>query len=448
MNSRILSTASMLTLLAGCATMPAPPAANQPSPAPTQAAQTQGISGRALDTTPVAQADADWRQAQPVRAPHAMVVSAQHLATQVGVDILKQGGNAVDAAVAVGYALAVVHPCCGNIGGGGFMNIHLASGQNLFLNFRERAPLAATATMFQDAQGNVVKGRSIDTYLGVGTPGTVMGLDTALAKYGTMPLAKVIQPAIDLAEKGFVLTQGDVNILKRRNDDFAKHENVAAIYLNHGKPYEVGDRLVQTQLAATLKLIQQGGTDAFYKGRDRAEGRRGQQGQWRSADNSRFRQLQRFLGKAGRLRISRLHRHFRAAAELGRDDRLRNPADPQALSAWPVGLWFGQGDALSDRGRAQCIRRPQHRPWRPGLHRQSGRATHLTGTRAENPRPDPARPRDPVERDQGRRFRAGRHRNDAFLGHRFPSQRRQRHLHAELPLRDRADGGRHRLLPQ
>ena len=267
MTHRILTAASMAALLAGCATMSTEPTASTPAPSEQkQAAAAQGISGRALDTTPTAQSAENWRDAQPVREPHAMVVSAQHLATQVGVDILKQGGNAVDAAVAVGYALAVVHPCCGNIGGGGFMTIHLANGQNLFLNFRERAPLAATATMFQDAEGNVVKGRSIDTYLGVGTPGTVMGLDTALAKYGTMPLAKVIQPAIDLAEKGFVLTQGDVNILKRRNDDFAKHDNVAAIFLNNGKPWQVGERLVQPQLAATLKEIQKGGTDAFYKG--------------------------------------------------------------------------------------------------------------------------------------------------------------------------------------
>jgi gamma-glutamyltranspeptidase/glutathione hydrolase len=235
-------------------------------PAPSSPAPQQQISGRALDTTAPAALRFNWRKAQPVRAPHAMVVSAQHLATQAGVSILRQGGNAVDAAVAVGYALAVVHPCCGNIGGGGFMTVHLANGRDLFLDFRERAPLRATATMFQDKDGNVVKGLSTDTYLGVGTPGTVMGLDTALEKYGTMPLAKVMAPAIALAEHGFVLTQGDVNILDRRVKDFAKSPNVAATFLNHGKPYRAGDRLVQPQLARTLKLIASHGTDAFYKG--------------------------------------------------------------------------------------------------------------------------------------------------------------------------------------
>ncbi len=205
-------------------------------------------------------------KARPVMARHAMVVSAQHLATLAGVEILERGGNAVDAAVAVGYAEAVVHPCCGNIGGGGFMLVHLKTGQNLFLNFRERAPLQATPTMFQDARGNVVPNRSTDSYLGVGVPGTVMGLDTALAKYGTMPLQDVMAPAIKLARDGYVLTPGDVNILDDSVEDFARHPNVATIFLNRGKPYVAGQRLVQKQLAQTLEQIAAGGTAAFYRG--------------------------------------------------------------------------------------------------------------------------------------------------------------------------------------
>ena len=202
----------------------------------------------------------------PVVAKHAMVVSAQHLATMAGVEILKQGGNAIDAAVAVGYAEAVVHPCCGNIGGGGFMNIHLRDGRNLFLNFREKAPLKATPTLFQDADGNVVKGRSTGTYLGVAVPGTVMGLNTALKAYGTMTLKQVMAPAIKLASEGYVLKQQDVDILNEGTAVFNKHPNVAAIFLNDGKPFVVGQRLVQKQLAHTLQLIADGGTDAFYKG--------------------------------------------------------------------------------------------------------------------------------------------------------------------------------------
>src|SRR5580704_17531850 len=116
---------------------------------------------------------------KPVAAKHAMVVTEQVLATQVGMDILKAGGNAIDAAVAVGYALAVVNPCCGNLGCGGFMTVHLANGRDIFLNFRERAPLAATATMFVDAQGKIMGDKSTRGYLAVAVPGTVLGLETA-----------------------------------------------------------------------------------------------------------------------------------------------------------------------------------------------------------------------------------------------------------------------------
>ncbi|HKI73121.1 MAG TPA: gamma-glutamyltransferase, partial [Pseudomonadales bacterium] len=224
------------------------------------------IPQSALDATAPPTTRAQLAAARPVLAKHAMVVSAQHLATQVGLNILNQGGNAVDAAVAVGYALAVVHPCCGNIGGGGFMVLHLADAKTVFLDFREKAPLKATPTIFRDAQGQVVKGRSTHTYLSVGVPGTVMGLNTALKKYGTMSLKKVMAPAIKLAHDGFVLQQGDINILHERSKDFAKFPNVAKTFLNHGEPYQVGDRLTQPELAHTLELIARNGARVFYKG--------------------------------------------------------------------------------------------------------------------------------------------------------------------------------------
>jgi len=203
----------------------------------------------------------------PVEAEHGMVVSAQRLASAVGLDILRQGGNAVDAAVAVGYALAVVYPCCGNLGGGGFMLIHLASGRDTVIDFRETAPLAARPDMYLDAAGQLVPNASTDGYKAVGVPGTVLGLDTALARYGTLPRAKVMAPAIALAEGGFELSQQDVNVLHSRSDDFAKESNVAAIFLKPGKlPFEAGDRLSQPQLAASLRLISAQGPGAFYKG--------------------------------------------------------------------------------------------------------------------------------------------------------------------------------------
>jgi len=199
-------------------------------------------------------------------AQHAMVVTDQHLATDVGVSILKQGGNAIDAAVAVGYALAVVDPCCGNIGGGGFMTLHLANNQNIIINFRERAPLTAQKDMFLDKNGNIIPNKSNHGYTSVATPGTVMGLEYALKKYGTLPRERIMSPAIELAEKGFTLTPGDIKILTQNTNELKKQANVAAIFLKNGRPYKVGDRLVQTDLANSLKQIAEQGSDAFYQG--------------------------------------------------------------------------------------------------------------------------------------------------------------------------------------
>jgi gamma-glutamyltranspeptidase / glutathione hydrolase len=202
----------------------------------------------------------------PVEAAQEMAVSAQRLASQVGADMLRQGGNAVDAAVAMGYALAVVHPCCGNIGGGGFMTVRLADGRETFLDFRETAPLAASKDMFLDAAGAEVPRRSLDGYLAVAVPGTVLGLDTALGRYGTLSRATVMAPAVRLAEEGFVLTQPDIDILRSRNRVFAAEPNLGRIFLKDGKPLQAGDRLVQKALGATLARIARDGPDAFYRG--------------------------------------------------------------------------------------------------------------------------------------------------------------------------------------
>ncbi len=203
----------------------------------------------------------------PVQGKNGVVTTSQKYASEVGLRILKDGGNAVDAAVAVGYALAVVDPCCGNLGGGGFMTIHLANGKNTFINFREKAPLAATPNLYLDHKGNVVPGLSTKGYLAVGVPGTVLGLDRALTEYGTMSRKQVILPAIRLAEEGYILQLGDITSLSSKTADFASEPNVAAIFLkNATTPYQVGDRLVQKNLAKTLKLIATKGPQAFYKG--------------------------------------------------------------------------------------------------------------------------------------------------------------------------------------
>lgn len=202
-----------------------------------------------------------------VSGKNGIVVTVQHKASEVGLQILQQGGNAVDAAVAVGYALAVTDPCCGNIGGGGFMLIHLANGKDSFLNFREKAPQAATRNMYLDKQGKVISGLSTKGYLAVAVPGTVKGLDRALSQYGTMTRVQVMAPAIQLAEQGFVLQQGDVKILSAGTKKFSQSPNVSAIFLKNGKTsYQVGERLIQKDLARTLKLIAKKGASAFYKG--------------------------------------------------------------------------------------------------------------------------------------------------------------------------------------
>jgi gamma-glutamyltranspeptidase / glutathione hydrolase len=207
---------------------------------------------------------------RPVAAERGMVVSAQHLATEVGVNVLKQGGNAVDAAVAVGYALAVVYPAAGNLGGGGFMTIRFADGRKTFLDFRERAPRAATRDMYLDKDGKVIDGLSTTGWLAVGIPGTVSGLEYARKKYGTMRRAPLIDPAIELAEDGFLLDQGDVDMLATATDDFRKFPSTSEIFLNKGTPFAANQRLVQRDLANTLRLIRARGENGFYRGKTAA----------------------------------------------------------------------------------------------------------------------------------------------------------------------------------
>ncbi len=202
----------------------------------------------------------------PVEGEHGMVVTAQHLASQVGVDVLKSGGNAVDAAVAVGYALAVVYPTAGNLGGGGFMTIRLKDGRTTFLDFRERAPLASTRTMYLDKDGNPIPGASTDGYLAVGTPGSVAGFETAREKYGSRKREDLLAPAIRLATEGFVLEPGDIASFSEGNEMLARDPAASKIFLKDGKPLQLGERLVQTDLAKSLKAISEHGTSAFYQG--------------------------------------------------------------------------------------------------------------------------------------------------------------------------------------
>lgn len=201
----------------------------------------------------------------PAHSKNGMVVSADATATKVGVDILKQGGNAIDAAVAVGYALAVTHPCCGNIGGGGFMTLHLADGKNVFIDFRETAPAAATPAIYK-VKGNVDSSKLLHGYLGVGVPGTVMGLNTALKRYGSLPLKTVMQPAIDLARNGHIVDKSESQLYAKAATLLQQDKHANATFFKHGKAVRTGTRLQQPQLANTLQLISKKGSGAFYRG--------------------------------------------------------------------------------------------------------------------------------------------------------------------------------------
>jgi len=216
---------------------------------------------------PILSADA---RLLPVLARHGMVSSQERRASAVGVEILKRGGNAVDAAVAVGFALAVTLPRAGNLGGGGFMLVHLAkSNETIAIDYRETAPAAATRDMFLGPDGKPDPAKSRDSGLSVGVPGTVRGLALAHEKYGSgkLSFAALIEPAIRLAREGIEVEDDLADSLPGAVAKFQRHPASATIFLKDGKPLAVGDRLVQTDLAATLEEIATGGPDRFYSGR-------------------------------------------------------------------------------------------------------------------------------------------------------------------------------------
>ncbi|HEX6495742.1 MAG TPA: gamma-glutamyltransferase [Acidobacteriaceae bacterium] len=216
----------------------------------------------------VATAHAFAQDETPVSAEHAMVVSVHHDATDAGVTILKQGGNAVDAAVATGFALAVVHPVAGNIGGGGFMLVHLAKGakHDLFIDFRETAPAAASRDMYLDSQRNVIPGASTLGYKSVAVPGSVAGLAYAEKKYGKLGIKIVMAPAMKLAEDGFTLSDEEAEELHDADlAKFPESHRVFHVDAERGGYYQSGDTFRQPELAATLKRIA-ADPDDFYHG--------------------------------------------------------------------------------------------------------------------------------------------------------------------------------------
>src|ERR1700687_5227601 len=199
----------------------------------------------------------------PVEAPRAMVASVRPSASRVGVQMMKAGGNAVDAAVAVGFALAVVYPQAGNLGGGGFMLIRLADGKTHFIDYREKAPAAATANMYLDAQGNVIENASLVGYKAIGVPGSVAGMVYAEKEYGKLTLGQVMAPAIKLARDGYPLAWQDARDLQDK--DLAKFPESRRIFQRNGNYYKQGEVLRQPELARTLERIAKD-PDDFYHG--------------------------------------------------------------------------------------------------------------------------------------------------------------------------------------
>jgi len=202
----------------------------------------------------------------PVRGKNGMVVSASDIASIVGIEILKNGGNAVDAAVAVGFALAVTHPSAGNIGGGGFMVIHSADGANTTIDYREKAPQAAHQDIYLNEQGEFDMNLSTEGWTSSGVPGSVAGLLYALEKYGTMDRKDVMDPAIKLAENGFPLSYRLGRTLAYYFNEFSRHKSTKNIFTNNGEIFNEGDLFIQSDLANTLRLIRNKGKDGFYDG--------------------------------------------------------------------------------------------------------------------------------------------------------------------------------------
>ncbi len=204
--------------------------------------------------------------AETVFSKKGVVASRSSLASAVGAKIMEQGGNAIDAAVASGFALAVTYPSAGNLGGGGFMVIRLADGQIITNDHREKAPLSATKDMYLDGNKEIIKGLSTRSHLASGVPGTVAGLIDVLEKFGTMPLAKVIQPAIDLAKDGFILPEDIARQLESRTKDFSPYRASMEVFTKAGEPYKSGELFLQTDLSRTLMRIRQLGKKGFYEG--------------------------------------------------------------------------------------------------------------------------------------------------------------------------------------
>ena len=223
--------------------------------------------GNGVDALAFGEVAQETMSSEPVVASKGMVVSASNLAAKIGSEVLKNGGNAADAAVAVAYAMAVTYPAAGNLGGGGFLTLRLPNGQAYFIDFREKAPKAATSKMFVDSNGKKIPNASILGWKAVAIPGTVAGMEMLRKRWGSKSRAELMAPAIKLAQNGYILTQEDIDLMATSLSDFAKDRNAAKIFLkSDGNPWKKGDIFRQKDLADTLQTISKHGEDVFYHG--------------------------------------------------------------------------------------------------------------------------------------------------------------------------------------
>ena len=377
----------------------------------------------------------------PVAAKNGMVVTAQHLATEVGVDVLRHGGNAVDAAVAVGYALAVVYPAAGNLGGGGFMTLQLADGRKTFLDFREKAPLAATADMYLDAaRQRRSRTQSTRGHLAVGVPGTVVGLECARAKYGTMKRARPDRAGDPPRRARLRARRRATSTCSRDGDRRLSQDPAYGGDLPQPRPAVRAPATgwCRTTSRATLRQIAEARRRRLLQGRGRrarsSPPSRAGKGIITQADLDAYHDAR---AGAGRVRLPRLPHRLRAAAELGRHHDLRDPQHPRGLSAQATAASARRSAVhVRDRGDAPRLRRPQQllgdpdfvenpldAPARQGATRRSIRAAIDPQHAGVSTRP------------QARRRAARRQQHDALLDRRRARQRRRRDLHAQRLVR-------------
>ena len=351
------------------------------------AAFAAAVSFAPAQTAPPAQAPILTSTARflPVIAKHGMVASQEKRATRVGVEILKAGGNAVDAAVAVGFALAVTHPQAGNIGGGGFMLVHLAArNETIAIDYRETAPAAMTRDVFLDANGEADPKKSRDSALGVGVPGTVAGLALAHEKYGSgkFTLAQLIAPAIQLAREGFEVDDELADTLPRAQLRLARWPASAKIFLkSDGAALARGDRLVQTDLADVARNDRRTRPARLLRRFARREDRRRRARQRRHHDAGRSEGLSRDRARTGARHLSRLWHRIDAAALLRRRAPDPDAQHPGGISAAPVRRRLGCHVSPDDRSDEARLCGPRRISRRSGFRERPGRGSHVEALR-------------------------------------------------------------------